>query len=98
MPSAEFRERISYPGVDEYGLAAATHYDHVQWPRVHVRRQEPFIQPGRQVCRDSIGGQSRGWKREYPIANHKYVNFADPQRVTGRNQLVAHLANGAQGV
>ena len=49
-----------YPGVDEYGLAAATHHDHVQRPLELVRRQAQVVQPGRQVGRVGVGAQCRG--------------------------------------
>ena len=63
LAGPEVRVRVSYPGVDEYGLAAATHHDHVQRPLEHVRRQEHVVEPGRHVGRVGIGGQGSGRQR-----------------------------------
>ena len=52
-----------HPGVDQYGLAAATHHDHVQRPVERVRRQEIVFQPGRPDGRFGIVGQHRARQR-----------------------------------
>ena len=51
------------PSVDEDGLAAATHHDHVQRPVESVRRQEHVVQPGRPDGRVGVVGQHCGWER-----------------------------------
>ena len=44
-------------GVDEDGLVAATHHDHVQRPVERVRRQEHVVQPGRPLGRVGVVSQ-----------------------------------------
>ena len=82
------------PGVDEDGLAAATHHDHVQRPVESVRRQEHVVQPGRPDGRVGVVRQHCGWERQHAVADHQHVDLADPQRVARRNQLVGPRSAG----
>jgi hypothetical protein len=59
----QVRELPTYPGVDEYGPAAAPHHDRVQRPFEYVRRQEHVLQPGRPDGRVDIVAQHRAWQR-----------------------------------
>ncbi len=56
------------PSVDEYGLAAAAHHDHVQRPIERVRRQEHVVQPGRPDGRVGVVGQT---SRSAAAARHR---------------------------
>ncbi len=87
----EVRELHPQAGVDEDCPAAATHHGYVQRPVEHVLRQEPVVQPGRQVGRVGVVCQRLGRYRQHPIADHQHVDVADLDRVARRNQLVEAL-------
>src|SRR3546814_16238267 len=63
----EARELAPQPGVDEYGLAAATHHEHVQRPIKRVRRQEPGLAPSPPHGRVDLGCQTPDWLRDNPM-------------------------------
>ena len=92
----EARELRAHPGVDEDGLVAAAHDEHVQRPVEFIGRQEHVIEPVRQVGRIGVRGHRRGGQRQHAVADHHHVNVADLQRVTGRHQFFGPVAGGAQ--
>ncbi len=85
---------VPQPGVDEDGLAATTHHDHVQPPVELIRRQEIVAEPSRPVGSIGVVAQHLAWQRQYTIAYNHYVNLADLQRVARRDQLVGRRFNG----
>ncbi|MCY1311744.1 hypothetical protein D9M70_620870 [compost metagenome] len=78
------------PGVDEYGLGAASYHDHVQRPVESIRWQEHAVEPSCPIGRVGIVSQHRGWQWQHPIADHQHLDVTDPHRVTRWNQFFRH--------
>ena len=91
----KFKVRVvPQPGVDEDGLAAAAHHDHVQPPIELVRRQEIVVEPSLPDGLIGVVAQHLARQRQHSVADHHYVDIADLQRVARRNQLVGGRFDG----
>ena len=77
------------PGVDEDGLVAAAHHDHVQRPVERVRRQEHVVQPGRPDGRVGVVWPTLAVGSDSTPSLTTSTSISPIcQRVARRNQLV----------